>query len=188
VLLDELTRTDETNSEDARNRSALARDLKGLTAHRDTGVRVKALEAYTRWGGDDARAVCLKFLESPNQDEREVAIRLLPHWRDSESARAIAAQIGRSTRETTAAIKSLQEIGGSLAEEALIPQLEVDDSKVRVLVMDLLASSEIGGPAALAKLRQLADNPPPNSKAFEDPGTRQEAGRKANLLAERLKK
>ncbi len=185
-LLDELTKTDELQSQEASDRGALARDIKGLASHRDSIVRVKALEAYARWGGDDGRALCLKFLESPNQEERKAAIHLLPRWRDAESARAIAGQLGRSSGETTAATESLREIGGTLAEEALIPQLEAEDAKVRMLAMDLLASPGIGGPTALARLRLLATNPPANSKAFEDSTTRLEAGRKADILAKRL--
>src|SRR5262249_23214133 len=146
-------------SEDARDRAELARELKALCAHPDSGVRVKALEAYARWGADDGRALCLKFLESPNQDEREGALRLLPRWKDPEVARALAGQIGRSTRETDLAMTGLTEIGGPLAEEALIPRLEADDQGTRLRVITLLASDNIGGPLALQKLRELADNP-----------------------------
>ena len=188
-LLEELSKTDQLLSDDARYRAELANELKQLCRHEDSGVRVRALEAYARWGGDDARLLCLRFLESAIQDEREAALRLLPRWKDAEVARAIAGHIGRAGgNETALAIKGVQEIGGTLAEDALIARLEADDQGTRLQIIKLLTWPGIGGPAARAKLRQLAENPPPTSRAFDDKTTREEAAKAAASLAAQLHK
>src|SRR5207237_1334902 len=62
ALLGELTKTDEVQSADAKNRDELAKEMKALCSHRDTGVRVAAMAAYSRWGGADAVEVCLNAL------------------------------------------------------------------------------------------------------------------------------
>lgn len=188
-LLEELAKTDQLLSDDAKYRVELANELRQLCKHDDSGVRVRAIEAYSRWGGEDARDLALKFLNSPIQDEREVALRLLPRWKDPEVARAVAGHIGRAGgNETALAIKGLTEIGGPLAEDALIARLEADDQGTRLQVIKLLMQPGIGGPTALAKLRQLAENPPPTSKAFDDKTTREEAGKAAASLAAQIEK
>jgi HEAT repeat protein len=188
-LLDLLTRVSPSALGDDRYQAELAVQIKVLCGHPDPGVRAKALEAYARWGGDDARPLCLKFADAPNPEEREAALRLLPRWKDPDVARVLAAHVGRpGTSETTLAVNGLLMIGGPLAEDALIGRLEADDQATRLLVIDLLANENVGGPAALKVLRQLGQNPPKTSRAFDDPETRKRAAEQAAVIAARLKK
>ena len=182
ALLRVLAKTDPTLSEDAWEKPAIAAELKALCLNPpDTDVKVEALAAYALWGGDDARAVCLDAVRSPNQDERIMALRLLPQWKDDEVARAIAARIGRPNIESSRAREALERIGGSAAERAVIPLLRSDDQSLRLTGIDILGHEKVGGPAAVTALKELA-------AATDDPATRQQAMTKAKTISDRLKK
>jgi hypothetical protein len=182
ALLRTLARTDPQYSDESKNRVEIAAELRRLaTSHPDTGVKAEALTAYAAWGGADARELCLKALESPSREERLTALRLLPKWKDESVARRIAERIGRAGTESTAAQDALVALGGPLAERAAIPLLRKDDQGVRLTAIEILGNDNVGGPAALAALREAARTSP-------DPGTRQPAASKADQLEARLKK
>jgi hypothetical protein len=180
ALLRTLTRTDPQYSDEAKNRVELAAEMRTLTRHADTGVKVEALTAYAAWGGADARELCLRALESANREERLTALRLLPRWKDESVARRIAERIGRGGMETTAAQDALAALGGPLAERAAIPLLRKDDQGVRLTAIEILGNDNVGGPEAVAALREVARTSP-------DPGTRQPAASKADQIQARLK-
>jgi hypothetical protein len=177
-VLDALAKTDPTFSEDAKDRADLTAELRSLCADQQTDVRVAALGAYARWGGDEARSVCLKFIGSESADERRAALKLLPRWKDPEVARAVAARIGRPSTETTLAVESLLEIGGPAAEQAAIPLLRTDDQGTRLTAIDIL--EKVGGADALAVLTELINS--------DDPIVRQRATAKAQVIKARLQK
>jgi hypothetical protein len=177
-VLEVLAKTDPTFSEDAKYRAELTAELRTLCADQHTDVRVAALGAYARWGGDDARGVCLRFVASESQDERRAALRLLPRWKDPEVARAVAARIGRPSTETTLAVEALLEIGGPSAEQAAIPLLRVEEQGTRLTAIDIL--EKVGGPDAAAVLTELGNS--------DDPTVRQRAAAKAQAIKARLQK
>jgi len=182
VLLRTLARTDPGYSDEAKNRIEIAAELKGLCDHRDADVKVEAMAAYANWGQDDARRVCLEATRSTNQEERLMALRLLPRWKDDRVAQAIASRIGRSGTETSVAQDALIELGGPLAERATIPLLQ--DSReqgVRLTAIEILGHEKVGGPEAVARLIEV-------SKTSADPGTRHPAEKKAAAIQARLKK
>lgn len=153
-LLEILAKTDPLLSEDAKDRSALTVELKGLCDHPDTGVKVRAMAAYARWDPVGARAVCLAAVRSPTADEREWALRLLPQWKDAESARAVQSLIGRpGTVETNRAKSALEEIGGVPAEQAAIALLNrADDQGTKLTALSVL--EKVGGSETAAWLRE----------------------------------
>jgi hypothetical protein len=181
TLLRTLARTDSIYSDEAKNRIDLAADLRTLTRHIDSGVRIEALAAYAAWGGPDARELCLEASRSANSEERKMALRLLPRWKDEDVARRIAEMIGRAGTETSAAQDALITIGGPIAERAVIPLLRKDDQSIRLTAIDILGNDKVGGADAVAALKEVARTSP-------DPGTRQPAEAKAEQIKERLKK
>jgi hypothetical protein len=161
ALLNVLKETDPQKSVDATDRPELAKEIKELCKHQDTGVRVAAMGAYARWGGEDAREVCLKALQSPSQEERMAALQLLPQWKGSgssqELARAVAALIGRPGVESNKAEAALVEIGGVAAEQAAIGILtsRSEDLTVKLVILSILR--RIGGRDSVSTLRSMAD-------------------------------
>lgn len=159
-LLRVLTATDAQQSVDARDRPALAGEIKALCSHQDVGVKVAAMAAYTRWGGDDARDVCLAAIQSQSQDERMMAVALLPQWKDSDAApevaRAVAALIGRPGVETNRARTALEEIGGVAAERAAVALLlRADDRPAKLVALTIL--EKVGGDESIGSLRSYAN-------------------------------
>jgi hypothetical protein len=159
-LLRDLTKTDALKSVDAKDRPELAIELKDLCHHQDTSVKIAAMAAYARWGGDDARDVCLKAIESPSQDERLEAVKLLPQWKNSEGvgevARAVASLIGRPGVESNRAEAALVEIGGVAAERAALQiLLASDELSIRLVVLSIL--EKVGGNESITHLRQYAN-------------------------------
>ena len=126
---------------------------------------------------------CLAALRSSNDQERMMAIRLLPKWKDTSSvngiANSIAARLGRLNAETAFARDALVEIGGTAAEQAVIPVLESEDQLTRMAAIDLL--EKIGGPDALAALLDER-----KQILHQDTGTHNYALKKAASLKARL--
>jgi len=181
ALLRTLARTDSTYSEDAKNRVELSTELRALCKHTDNGVRPEALAAYTTWGGWDARELSLEASRSSSQDERLMALRLLPRWKDEDVARRIAEMIGRANHESNAAQQALVTLGGGVAERAAIPLLRRDDQTVRLAGIDILGDERVGGKEAVVALREVARTTP-------DLGTKQSALAKADQIEARLKR
>ena len=181
ALLRTLARTDSSYSEDSKNRVELAAALKELCNHADFGVRTEALPAYAKWGGPDAREMSLEASRSRNPDEREMALRLLPQWKDEDVARRIAEMIGRASRETSSAQDALVTLGGQWAERAAIPLLKRDDQGIRLAAIEMLGNEKVGGREAVLALREIARTSP-------DPGTRNPAAAKAQQIEDRLNK
>jgi hypothetical protein len=159
-LMRDLSKTDAEKSVDAKDRPELAEELKALCQHQDTGVKVAAMAAYARWGGDDARDICLKAIESTSQEERLMAIQLLPQWKNTDKAplvsQAIASRIGRSGIESNRAEAALIEVGGESAELASLGLLlRSEDQNTRLMVLSIL--EKVGGNEAIAALRSYAD-------------------------------
>jgi hypothetical protein len=159
-LLRDLSKTDAEKSVDAKDRPELALEIKALCQHPDTGVKVAAMAAYARWGGDDARDICLKAIESSSQEERMAAIQLLPQWKNTDKApvvaQAIASRIGRPGIESNRAEAALVEIDGVPAELAALGLLlRSEDQTTRLLVLSIL--DKVGGNESIAALRSYAD-------------------------------
>jgi len=181
ALLRTLARTDSMYSEAAKDRADLAADLKALCKHTDYGVKVEALAAYATWGGPDARELCLEASRSLNREERLMALKLLPGWKDEDVARRIAEMIGRAGTETSAAQDALVTLGGTVAERAAIPLLKRDDQGIRLAAIEILGHEKVGGADAVAALKEIARISP-------DPGTRLPAEAKAQQIQDRLNK
>lgn len=181
-LLRALARTDPSYSDEAKNRVELAAELKAMCGHKDSDVKVEAMAAFAAWGGDDARAMCLAATRSTSQEERLMALRLLPRWKDPEVARAIASRIGRPGTESTSAQEGLIEIGGLLAEQAAIPLLrDTNDQGVRLTAVEIVGHEKVCGQDGLAALQDTSQN-------SIDPGTRYLAGAKAKQVQKRFVK
>ncbi|MDB5308855.1 MAG: hypothetical protein JWO38_3057 [Gemmataceae bacterium] len=180
-LLRTLARTDPRYSDEAKNRVELAAELKALCGHTDAGVKVEGMAAFAAWGGDDARGLCLEASRSANREERLMALRLLPRWKDEYVARALAERVGRPGRETTSAQDALVELGGPVAERAVIPLLRNEEQGIRLTAIDILGNEKVGGSEAVAALLEVA-------RTTNDPGTRQRAVDKADQIRNRLKK
>lgn len=165
-LLEVLVKTDPIRSVDARDRAELAAELEALCAHEDRAVRLEAMSAFVSWDLDPnaghARAVCLEAVRSPSEDERVRALRLLPRWKDAESARAVQSLIGRAGRQSNQAKASLEEIGGAPAEQAALALLKrADDQATRLTAIGIL--EKVGGATAADELGRYAmatDDPP----------------------------
>lgn len=157
-LLRDLTKTDALKSVDAKDGPELAIELKSLCYHQDTGVKVAAMAAYTRWGGgEEARDICLTAIQSSSQEERLMAIQLLPQWKDSTVAQAVASLIGRPGTESNRAETALVEIGGVAAERAALGLLfrSKEDRTIRLVALSLL--ERVGGNETITALRSSAD-------------------------------
>ncbi|HEV3436168.1 MAG TPA: hypothetical protein VG122_02345 [Gemmata sp.] len=161
-LLRDLTKTDSLKSVDAKDGPELATELKALCFHQDTGVKVAAMAAYTRWGGgEDARDICLTAIQSPSQEERMMAIQLLPQWKSTRDAPAVASAvaslIGRPGTESNRAETALVEIGGVAAERAALALLfrSKDDRTIRLVALSIL--ERVGGNETMTALRSSAD-------------------------------
>jgi hypothetical protein len=168
-LLGLLARTDPLLSEDAKDRAALAGELKALCRHQLTEVKVEAMAAYARWDPDGARAVCLSAVRSQNEREREAALRLLPQWKDAESARAVQSLIGgQGTAESNRAKAALEEIGGPAAEQAAVALLNrAENQATKLTALSIL--EKVGSAEAAASLRTYAlaaDDPAVRTRAF----------------------
>jgi hypothetical protein len=158
-LLHTLTKTDEILSEDARNREELAAEMKSLCSHADTGVKVAAMAGYARWGGDDARQICLDALLK-SEDEKSMALQLLPQWKNTDAAptvaTAVAALIARPGRVTTRATAALKEIGGPAAEGAALDLLfRGTEQSAQLVALDIL--EKVGSQQAITSLTGYAN-------------------------------
>ncbi len=157
-LLRSLAQTDQVLSADAKYRDGLAAEMKSLTNHPDTGVKVAALEAYARWGGVDAREVCIAAL-GRSEEEKLAALKLLPQWKGTDAAgtmaQAVAALIVRPGLVTNRASAALEEIGGPAAEQAALSLLtRADEQTTRLIALNVL--EKVGGEEAVNALRGYA--------------------------------
>lgn len=178
-VLEELAKTDPLHSKEKQDGAELAVELKGLCAHTDTEVRVRAMAAYARWDPAGARAVCLAAVRSQSFDDRMTALRLLPHWKDADAARAAQSLIGRPGAETNQARASLEEIGGEAAElaaEALLNRASDQGARLTGLAV----MEKVAGPARAEWLRAYA-------LAAEDTAVRNRAFAAADAVAARAK-
>jgi hypothetical protein len=179
-LLDVLAKTDPLKSEDASDRAELSMELKALCQHPDAEVRARALAAYARWDPDNARAVCLSAIRSPTEEERLMALRLLPQWKDAETARAIQSLMIRPGTESLKAKAALEEIGGQPAELAARQLLTpTNHQAIRLQAIEIL--EKVGGAETAAMLRSYAS-------ATDDQTVRAHALRAAESIEARLKK
>ncbi|MBX9583576.1 MAG: hypothetical protein K2X87_25015, partial [Gemmataceae bacterium] len=176
-LLRELTRTDPATAPD---RAEVTAEIERLYRHPAAEVRAQAMAADVAWGGVAARARVLAAVGGADRDDRLAALRLLPHWKDDEAARAAAGRVGKGNVEGSVARQVLIEIGGPAAERAALPLLKADEQGVRLAAIDLLADERgrVGGPAAAAELTALAETSP-------DPGTRLAAAAAAERMGGR---
>lgn len=175
ALLGELAQADPAAAPD---RAAVAAAVEGLARHPDPEVRAAALAADVTWGGPAAKARVIAAVGGSDRDDRLAALRLLPRWKDDDAARAAAGRVGTGGRDAAAARAALTEIGGPAAERAVLPLLKADDQRVRLAAIDLLADPKVGGPAAEAELKAVAESSP-------DPGTRLAAAAAAAKIAGR---
>ncbi len=157
-LIEVLAKSDPIRSADAGDRAELAAELEALCGHELTHVRIEAMTAFTKWdpapNAAAARAVCLAAVRSPTQEERIRALRLLPRWKDAESARAVQSLLGRAGPETNQARESLEEIGGAPAEQAALALLKRDDLATRLIAIGVL--EKVGGAEAAKELHTYA--------------------------------
>jgi hypothetical protein len=179
-LLELLAKTDPLLSEDAKDRAALSAELKVLCQHPLTDVRVQAMDAYARWDPASARVVCLAAVRSSAYEERRMALRLLPQWKDHDSARAVQTLIGRpGTVETNQAKAALEEIGGAPAEQAAIALLNrAEDQGTKLTALSIL--KKVGSVETAGSLRTYA-------MASDDTAVRDEAFAAAAAIEARVR-
>jgi hypothetical protein len=179
-LLDQLAKTDPLLSEDAKDRAALSEELRLLCGHALTDVRVQAMAAYARWNPEGAREVCLAAVRSSSYEERRMALRLLPQWKDHDTARAVQTLINRqNTAESNQAQAALEEIGGPAAEQAAMALFRrVNDQPTKLTALTIL--EKVGGPESVEWLRATA-------MAADDATIREKALAVANAIEIRLR-
>jgi len=179
-VLDLLAMTDPLLSADAKDRAELSAELKSLCQHVDVWVKVRAMAAYARWDPDGARGVCLAAVRSEFPEEREWALKLLPQWKDADSARAVQSLIGPPGRvETNRARAALELIGGPPAEQATIALFNrADDQGTKLTALEIL--QRVGGREALSWLRS-------NAPAMDDTAVRTRAFTAAEVIEARLR-
>jgi hypothetical protein len=155
-LLEVLAKTDPLLSQDAKDRAELSAELRALCEHVDIGVRRRAMAAYARWDPTGAREVCLRAVGSASAEEREEALKLLPYWKDDDSARAVQLLIGRpGPVETSRAKAALEEIGGPPAEGAAVILLtRASDQATKLTALSIL--EKVGRPNVAKSLRAYA--------------------------------
>ena len=158
-VLEVLAKTDPLLSKEAKDRPELTAELKALCEHSDSRVKVLAMAAYARWDPVGAQAVCLAAVRSPTEDERKMALHLLPQWKDAESARAVQSLIGRAgTVETNKAKAALEEIGGAPAEQAAIALFNrADDQATKLTALSIL--EKVGGAGVVDWLQSRRRRP-----------------------------
>ena len=183
-VLELLVKTDTIQSVDAADRAELATELESLCGHPLTDVRVAAMTAFPSWDptpdAERARKVCLKAIQSPTQEERMCALRLLPEWKDADVARAVQSLIGRPGGETNQAQASLKKIGGAPAEQAALALLKrADNQGTRLIAIDVLEN--VGG-------RKAADELYTHAQATDDPAVRNRALAAIDVIEKRLRK
>ena len=150
-VLRTLARTDSMYSDESKNRVEIVADLKALCKHSDSGVRIEALPAYATWGGPDARELTMEASRSQNRDERRMALRVLPRWKDEDVARRMAEMItSRGDVESSDAADALITLGGPVAECAAIPLLRKDEQNIRLKAIEVLGDERVGGADAVA--------------------------------------
>jgi hypothetical protein len=166
------------------DRAELAAELRELCSHPLTEVRTEALAAYARWTADDADALarCLAALREPTEFARRAALRLLPRWKDTPSAGAVAEAVaGRLGRPESDAAREVLVALGPAAERAVIPLLAADDPQAWLAAIDVLG--DVGGPAAAAALRD-----PTNRRLHQNPSTHRRALDQADRIDARRPK
>ncbi|MBM3981179.1 MAG: hypothetical protein FJ304_13000 [Planctomycetes bacterium] len=179
-VLEELAKADPLLSKEKTDRAELAAELKTLCAHPDTEVRIRAMAAYAPWDPPGARAVCLAAIRSNSFDDRLAALRLLPNWKDADSARAAQSLITRPGAETNQARAAVEEIGGEAAELAAETLLNrADDQAMRLTGLSIM--EKVAGPGRVAWLRSYA-------QASSDSAVRDRALIAADAVAERAKR
>lgn len=180
--LELLAKTDPLLSADAKDRTELSAELRALCDHPDTGVKVRAMAAYARWDPAGARQVCLDAVRSPSADAREWALRLLPQWKDAESARAVQSLIDRpGTAETNRARAALEEIGGEPAQDAAIRLLNRADDNQSAKLIALSILEKVGSAETATWLRMVY------AAAAADPAVRERALATADAIGARLR-
>jgi len=179
-LLDVLAKTDPLKSEDANDQTELSAELRALCQHPDTEVRVRAMPAYARWDPVNARRVCLQAVGSESTEERDMALRLLPQWKDADSARAVQSLMIRPGVEANKAKAALEEIGGRPAELAALQLLNrTNHQAIRLQAIEVL--EKVGGAETAATLRSYAS-------ATDDQAVRVHSLAAAEVIEARLKK
>lgn len=162
------------------DRAAVAGVLARLCdpAHPDPrpGVRAAALTALAAWQPDAARDAVLAAVRSDDPAARRAGLGLAGRWKDAEMAAAVADRLA-DRRDGGLAERALAAIGGPPAEAALLPLLTADDGPTVLTAIELLG--RVGGPAAAAKLAELA-------RTGAHPVVREEAARQAAAVAARV--
>lgn len=117
--------------------------------HINSEVRELALTNFVKWAGDDVNAETLKAISSDNEIERHDAIKIASKWKDASVAKAVAARM--TVKDDRTEVKStLLAIGGTVAEEAVLPYLRSENFDVLTITHDVLQVH--GGEKALAEL------------------------------------
>jgi len=153
--------------------------LKVLTrpeANARADVRLKATAALLEWSEADGRAALLRALLSAELTERRGAMALAPRWADEAVAAAVARRLSARTEETNAR-DALAQMPAALAETALLPMLNPDDTIGLLTVAEML--ERVGGRRSLDALTALA-------KSADSPLVRDELTRHADALKARL--
>ncbi len=181
TTLADLAEPDADNGASPEARAELAAELakRAGPAEGRAEVRAAALAALAVWQPDAIRGPVLMALRSADAGDRRLGLALAGRWADPEVAAAVAARLN-DRMDAAAAQKALRQIGGRPAEAVLLPLLKTEDRGAALLVvMELLEA--VGGPDALAGLRQV-------EKTATSPNVRDEAKLRADAIQARLKK
>jgi hypothetical protein len=139
----------------------LIQELRRFRTHDSGEVRGAALIALKKWAGlTAAKADVLSVLRAKAADDREriAALTVAREYKDREIARAVALRVGFRgfNADSQFAADTLRAIGRPEAEEALLELFDNEDLLIRGLPQ-LLADPQIGGPHAVAVLREKAE-------------------------------
>ena len=117
--------------------------------HTSIEVRELAFANYVKWAGSDVKAETIKAISSDNDIERHDAIRIAAQLKDAAVAKAVATRI--TVKDDRAEVKvTLLAIGGTAAEDAVLPYLRSENFDVLTITYDVLKVH--GREKALAEL------------------------------------
>ncbi len=117
-------------------------------------VRELAFANFVKWAGNDVKAETIKAISSDNDVERHDAIRIAAQLKDVAVAKAVAKRITVKDDRTEVKL-TLLAIGGTAAEEAVLPYLRSESFDVLSITHDVLKAH--GGEKALAELQKTTN-------------------------------
>jgi len=133
----------------AGEKTELLENFRSHFNHTNIEVRELALANFVKWAGNDVKAETIKAISSDNDIERHDAIRIAALLKEAAVAKAVAARITVKDDRTEVKV-TLLAIGGTAAEDAVLPYLRSENYDVLAITFEVLKVH--GGEKALAEL------------------------------------